>query len=140
MTGLDFAKEGVRLTIGKRGLMLIRFVALSSVALSQVHGSSSFTESEKTRIQNFWNSSGRFTVVPPQEMSRKGPWQVRLTPEGSTWLYSFNSSRGIGKGAAAKANLPKWEVQHDWEQWVNARIAFDWGQAGRAAAEANSRF
>jgi hypothetical protein len=133
------AKEGMRLT-GKRSMMLIRFVALSSVAMSQVQSSGYFTESEKSRIQSFWNGNGRFTVTAPKELRNKGPWQVRLTPEGSTWLYTFNSARGIGKGAVAKANLPRWEVQHEWEQWVNARIAFDWAQAGRAAAEANSRF
>lgn len=134
------AMDGVRFAIGNKGLWLIRIAVLSTVALSRGNTASYFSETDRDRIESFWNHAGRFTVSPPKETFTKGPWVVRLTPEGSTWLYKFESGRGIGKGANPRPNLPSYEVQRSWEQWVNQKVSFDRYIAGKSAAEINYRF
>lgn len=134
------AKEGVRLTIVNKGMMLLRFAALSAVASSFTQVSPYFSDSEKQHIAAFWNSSGRYEIQPVSDAATKGPWQVRLTPEGSSWLWKYNSIRGLGKSASGSVQPAQNNEQKSWESWIDDRISYDRWLAGQAVAEANSRF
>lgn len=57
-----------------------------------------FGSDEKQAIQQFWFGKGRYAVRASDQGST-GPFQVRLTPEGSRWIYSVNKARGMSKGA-----------------------------------------
>jgi hypothetical protein len=132
--------EGARMMFGNKGLMLVRVAVLSSIALSRPITPAHFSDSDKDHIRSFWSANGRYTVAAPRDAETKGPWQVRLSPEGSLWLYNYNSARGIGKGAAVRGQLPAYDVQKSWDGWISQKMSYDRYLAGSAAAEANSRF
>src|SRR5688500_9018087 len=56
-----------------------------------------FTDAERAALVAFWNAPGRQDITAP-DAAKTGPWQVRLTPEGSTWLLGYQRAiRGAGK-------------------------------------------
>lgn len=100
-----------------------------------------FTDAERMAIVAYWNAPGRYAISAPPAAATDGPWQVRLTPEGSTWLMAYQRAlRGPAKSippsvdAHAAADSP----QADWEKWVTTRVAFDRYQATLAAAAADT--
>ncbi|MBC8101007.1 MAG: hypothetical protein H7Z41_00275 [Cytophagales bacterium] len=100
-----------------------------------------FSDRERSAVVAYWNAPGRYEAAAPPEAAAAGPWQVRLTPEGSTWLLAYQRAvRGAGKvipptqDATAAATGPEAE----WESWLGARIAFDRYQAGLTATRANA--
>jgi hypothetical protein len=100
-----------------------------------------FTDAERAAIVAFWNNPGRQEITAPPDAAKTGPWQVRLTPEGSVWLLEYQKAiRGSGKVIPptqdARASLLS--PQAEWESWVTARVAYDRYQAGAAAARANA--
>jgi hypothetical protein len=138
MRVVHIAMEGARILIANRGMMLVRVIALSAAAISAQ--SPIYTNSEKSKIHNFWNERGRFEVEAPPERANRGPWVVRLSPEGSMWLYNYSSFRGIGKNQTLKKQLPDSGTVHDWDAWVNAKVAYDRYNAGLGVSEADSRY
>jgi hypothetical protein len=57
-----------------------------------------FTDAERTALVAFWNAPGRQEITALPDAAKTGPWQVRLTPEGSTWLLGYQRAiRGSGK-------------------------------------------
>lgn len=138
MRVLPSAMEGVRVTFTNRALMLVRVAAFSALALSRQPAT--FSHDEAWRIAKFWHTKGRFVVTAPPESTTRGPWQVRLSREGSAWLAAYNSARGAGKNAVARPDLPSWDVRKEWAHWLDGRVAYDRFVAGKGVAEANSRY
>lgn len=100
-----------------------------------------FTDTERAALVAFWHAPGRQEIAAPPDAAKNGPWQVRLTTEGSTWLLGYQKAvRGNGKvipptqDAQASASGP----QGEWEAWVTARVAYDRYQAGMVATRANA--
>lgn len=93
-----------------------------------------FNPSEKERILAYWNEPGRYEVRQPSTL--KQPWVVRYTPEGSLWLWAYNNKRGYGKIFVVPA--PRNEQEKRWEDWIEAKIAYDKWQAVRAANASNA--
>jgi hypothetical protein len=100
-----------------------------------------FTDAERAALVAFWHAPGRQEIAAPPDAAKTGPWQVRLTTEGSAWLLVYQRAiRGNGKvipptqDAQASASGP----QGAWEAWVTARVAYDRYQAGLIAARANA--
>ena len=121
-------------------MTLFKVIALAGVANSFTQVDSYFSSSEKRDVQAYWRQSGRYDINPAADPETKGPWQVRLTPEGSAWLWKYNNVRGLGKNATASVQPAQNADQKGAESWINQRIAYDRWLAGRAVAEANSRF
>jgi hypothetical protein len=96
----------------------------------------SFSDAERQRIVRYWNSPGRYEVSVAAE---KTPWQVRLTPEGSQWLWNYNKARGLGKGPPGSTPTPVGPDEAVWEKWIEARVAYDRWLAGNEAAEKNGQ-
>lgn len=96
-----------------------------------------FDSRETDSVQQFWGSAGRYSVLPTADLQRNGAWQVRLTPEGSIWLWNYNRARGLGKVAPTVDAGAQNSVQATWETWIDARIAYDRAQAALEARKKN---
>lgn len=105
--------------------------ATPSLALGQ-----HFSADETAEILRYWAEPGRYRSSVPKDFERNGIWQVRLTVEGSTWLWGYDRLRGKGK-APTTAKLPEAEVLASWERWVDAKVARDRAAAQLAANQWN---
>lgn len=100
-----------------------------------------FTDAERGALVTFWNAPGRQEIAAPPDVAKTGPWQVRLTTEGSVWLLGYQKAiRGAGKviPPSQDAHASESGSQSDWETWITARVAYDRYQAGVIAAAANA--
>ena len=114
MRQMTNAMDGVRFAVGNKGLMFVRIAVLSAVALSRGPDSTFFSDAERHHALSFWSQHGRFRVDAAKDAFTKGPWVVRLSPEGSAWLYKLDSARGLLKGSQPDPNLPSADVQRTW--------------------------
>lgn len=111
-----------------------RGLGLSAVMLALTAHGHSMGEAEKQSAIAFWSSPGRYEVVPANPDS--APFQVRLTPEGSLWLWALNQKRGIGKNA--QVPMPAVADQDDWDAWIATKIDFDRWQAQLSVRQLNA--
>ncbi len=115
------------------------FVLLAMILPCCTFAQGLFKEDEKKKIVAFWNAPGRYLVSQPEWATKTGPWQVRLTPEGSSWLLKYQGA--LGKGALPPTADPTTfggGVQ-GWKEWVLAKVAYDRWKAQSLANLANSR-
>lgn len=87
---------------------------LSSTSVAQM-----WTELEKDQIIKYWAPANRLVTAST------GKPGVRLTVEGSKWLWEYNRLRGKAKsnpGLVPVATNPQEAV---WEKWIDARVAYD---------------
>lgn len=98
-----------------------------------------FTPEERQQIVAYWNAPGRYRTAAPPNAIKEGAWQVRLTPQGSTWLLAYKKAVGAGKlppTAQTVAAAPPDKTA--WQKWVQTRLAYDRWLAETAAARANA--
>ena len=114
-----------------RGLLILTGTGLAWVATAQV-----FTDAERDKVVAFWNDPDRYKVSAPPLASENGPFQVRLTVEGSQWLWSYDRARGAGKFQEPTAPHPDQKI---WDAWIEWKIAWDRARASQQAADANAR-
>jgi hypothetical protein len=123
--------------------MVVRTLAITVVGLSVAGSPESartrFSDSERARALTYWAEPTRYHVSSPPEAAKEGPWQVRLTVEGSTWLWNYNRARNLPKVPPGEVPPPLTAEQQGWEKWIDAKVAWDRRQAAIAAAEANAR-
>lgn len=100
-----------------------------------------FTDKERAAILQYWSKPGRYVVgAPAQTPTSTGPWQVRLTTDGSTWFLAYQRAVvGPGKIPPTRDVHPTSGPFAEWETWVTARLTWDRYQAQVAANEANAR-
>ena len=99
-----------------------------------------FSDAERAAAVAYWNAPGRYVIGPPPEASRLGPWVVRLTPEGSTWLLAYRNAvvtGGVKQPPGHTVKAPTTGPTAGWEAWVAAKIAFDRYAANGTAQAAN---
>mgnify|MGYP005837070479 CR=1 FL=1 len=97
-----------------------------------------FTAEEVAAVMEFWSAPGRHTVTAPPDMTTNGPWQVRLTVAGSTWLWNYNRARGAAKVPPGQTPAAQSPQEAEWERWIDAKVAWDRYEAAVAAANANT--
>ena len=99
-----------------------------------------YSDSERAEIAAYWNAPGRYQIAAPDDVAKSGVWQVRLTPEGSTWLLAYqravSGARKLPPTQDARAFASS--ANPDWEPWVTAKVAYDRFQAQQAADTANA--
>jgi hypothetical protein len=95
-----------------------------------------FADSERARIVTYWNAPGRYKVGLPADAPKKGIWQIRLTPEGSLWLWKYQNALGLGK-TAPTADFTLTAQNDDWKQWIQKKVDYDRWKAQQAADTAN---
>jgi hypothetical protein len=98
-----------------------------------------FTDAERTDIVAFWNAPGRLAVSAAPDANLNGPWQVRLTPDGSVWLLAYTRAvAGQAKIPPSQAPTAQTPEQDVWEAWVKSKIAADQWHAKQDALRANT--
>ncbi len=112
-------------------------LATATIAIFSPSQHPLFTAEERAQVINYWGQPGRYTTSAPPEAAAKGPWQVRLTPEGSTWFWNYNRARGLGKTPPTSTPPAASDEQLTWEAWINSKVAFDRWEAGRIARASN---
>lgn len=118
---------------------LIRWGAMATLAAMSAVSLARFTDTERKQICAFWNSPDRYSVTDPSDIDKNGLYQVRLTPEGSIWIWNYNTKRGIGKSALLSSTLQAQnDQQKEWEAWIDAKIAHDRWQASCDAQDENA--
>lgn len=98
-----------------------------------------FSKDERAAVVKFWNEPHRYEVKAPEYVKTQGPWVVRLSTEGSVWLWNFNKVRGLGKVPPTVDAGPKNELEQAWDRWIAAKIAYDRWSATVTALDANER-
>ncbi len=98
-----------------------------------------FSAGEQTAIMAFWNAKGRYEVGVPPDAPSKGLWQVRQTPEGSKWLWTYYRTRGYGKVNPVVDPKAGDERQKALDTWIEQRYARDVWEAQGVADAANAR-
>jgi hypothetical protein len=109
-----------------------------------------FSPDERARIVAYWSAPGRYVATAPLDAlaSNGGPWQVRLTPDGSAWFLAYQRAvSGSSKppptqdvraatdgGASALLGVST----AGWETWVQSKLAHDRALAQQAADRANA--
>ncbi len=98
-----------------------------------------YTQTDKKKIIAFWNTPGRYFCTCSQKLVEKGPWQLRITPEGSSWLWRYNKARNK-HGPPTKCLKEKNGKYKAWDEWVEKKMKYDRWQALFTAYHANSHF
>jgi hypothetical protein len=117
--------------------MFVRLLIVALPAFAPQGQAPLFTDSERQAVVAYWSEPGRYTVGPPLGTQQTGRYVVRLTPEGSSWLWKYNRARGIGKTAPSRNPGPQNDAQKAWESWIDAKVARDRWEAGRKAEQMN---
>ena len=97
-----------------------------------------FTADERTRLVTFWNAPGRCRVGLPPDAAQRGPWQVRLTPDGSAWLLKYQIAAGSAAAPPTQEATASAAPTDVWKSWVRAKIDYDRWQAQQTADAANT--
>jgi hypothetical protein len=118
--------------------MILLFCALALIGPTVTPREGLFTDDERAKIRAYWNEPGRYSVSDPPEAAATGPWQVRLTVEGSMWLFKYQSAIGAGKNPAPGAPAIPPADRPACEAWIDARVAFDRWSAQREADSKNA--
>jgi hypothetical protein len=85
-----------------------------------------FDGKERHGIKKTLESDVRMDVGLPPYGKQRGAWQVRLTPEGSKWLYNYQHSQP-----------PEDEDHASWQNWIEDKIAYDKAVAAQKADRLN---
>lgn len=101
---------------------IYKSLAMTAVLSAAVIGHAQFSDAERTKALAFWAAEGRYEVCTPSQF-REAPWQVRLTPQGSLWLWAYNNKLGYGK--IFDNPTPKNAEQRTWEDWIATKVAYD---------------
>jgi len=118
--------------------MFARLLIVALPALAPQGQAPLFTDSERQAVVAYWSEPGRYTVGPAPVTPQSGPYAVRLTPEGSAWLWKYNKARGLGKTPPSKNPGSSTIQQRAWEDWINAKVARDRWEAGKKAEKLNT--
>lgn len=109
----------------KATTFLAKLAAACAVCMLAATSSAKFTDSERKRVIDFWSAPDRYQILPHAQADKVGPYQVRLTVEGSKWLWNYNSKRGIGKTAVVGVPAAQNDQQRVWEAWIDSKVAYD---------------
>ena len=112
-------------------------ILLLLVSAASIRADGLFTADERTRLMTFWNAPGRWHVGPLPDSNTRGPWQVRLTPEGSTWLLKYQIAAGAAAAPPTQEATASVAATDLWKNWVQNKIDYDRRQAQQTADAAN---
>jgi len=117
--------------------MPVEILTLGLALLSRGQAPTLYSQEERAAVETYWAAPGRYTVTQAQDP--KGAWVVRLTKEGSHWLWAYNKARGMAKVNPLVDAGPQNSDQAEWENWISAKVAFDRYEAALKASEQNAK-
>ena len=97
-----------------------------------------FTLAERAAIVAWWSQPNRCQTSI--DLGGRGPFCVRLTADASRWFLKYQIAVGQARMPPTQDAAATTPSTQSWEQWVQARLAWDRYQAGQVAAAANARF
>lgn len=115
------------------GFLIGALVAASASSQAQVY----FTQEERSQVLEYWSSQDRYKIAPLSDAILKGTWRVRLTPEGSQWLWNYSRLIQPEKVSPSQDVKPLTPQQKVWETWVSRKVAWDNWKAAKDAFEKN---
>lgn len=98
-----------------------------------------FSPAERDAVQAYWNTPGRYEVLPLPDVQANGAWRVRQTADGSKWIWAYNRSirpEKINPSIDPKAANA---TQAKWDAWIDKRVAYDYWVAEKRAHELNAK-
>ena len=100
-------------------------VALAGMAVVYAAGRQApvFSDTDRERAHAFWSVEDRYQVAPAPKA------EVRLTVAGSQWLFKYGHSRGGTAKLVPTADAKPAGASLAWEDWINAKVAFDRAKA-----------
>ena len=104
-------------------------LGLAGLSFSQT---SYWSDSEKQQIRQWWSEPGRYVITPTDK------YVVRLTTQGSKWIWDYNHLRGKGKTPPTQTPGPSNDEEAKWEKWIDGRVARDRYLAACAAETLNA--
>lgn len=104
---------------------------MAMMGVSALGSAQGFSDQEKAKIMAFWSAPERYQARTPEAI-KNAPFQVRLSTEGSLWLWSLDRKRGLAKGEKATG-----EEDRDWDAWIDAKVSYDRWSATVAANRQN---
>lgn len=113
---------------------MMKTAVLAMAAVWTLNADAAFRSFEREKILAYWAQPDRYASSLPD--STKGAWQVRLTSDGSLWLWALNQKRGLGKIFGNP--VPRNDEERKWEDWISAKVAYDRWMAGLTANLANA--
>lgn len=100
------------------------FAALAALSTAQ----NLFDSRDRRLVKRTLETEVRMDVTTPPYADHRGKWQVRLTPEGSKWLYTYQHSQ------------PPDDADHaSWGDWIDAKVAYDRAVAAHKADTLNGK-
>ena len=119
--------------------LFVLVIVAAAATWKTMPAQTAFSPAEAAALQSFWSKPGRYQTAEAFGPSTNGPWQARLTPEGSTWLWAYGrAARGttakLPTGAVPPTANPRMK---DWDAWIEARYATDEFRANVVAATKN---
>lgn len=108
-------------------------------ACSSTPATSQFTPEEARAVVNFWAEPSRYQtayLAPPAN----GPWQIRMSAEGSEWLHAHLQTRQSGKILPTANPQAQNAEQVKWDAWIDRRYEWDRYHASLEAHANNERF
>lgn len=99
-----------------------------------------FTKEEIAQVKKFWSEPNRHVVSFLPDSDINGPYQARLTPEGSTWLLKYFKAKGSG-GKIVPTETPSSNSERHkiWDAWIDAEYNWDEWQATVRSWDLNQR-
>jgi hypothetical protein len=89
-----------------------------------------FTPDEIVQVKNFWSEPNRHVVSFLPDSDINGPYQPRLSPEGSTWLLKYFKAKGSGgKIVPTETPAANSDRQKVWDAWIDSEYNWDEWQA-----------
>ena len=99
-------------------------ILLLLVSAASIRAEGLFPQDERTHLVTFWNAPGRWRVGPLPDVASRGPWQVRLTPDGSTWLLKYQIAAGSAAAPPTQEATAAVAPTDVWKTWVRAKIEY----------------
>lgn len=98
-----------------------------------------FTRDERLKVLEYWANPERYASSLPSNASKVGVWQVRLSEKASKWLWDYRKALNLPKIPPGEVPPPLTPEQQGWENWIDARVAWDRWQAGKTSEERNAQ-
>src|SRR6478672_571981 len=113
----------------RRGARMRKRIAWSAAfcALAALSNAQNLFDSKDRRlVKRTLENEVRVDVGTPPYADHRGAWQVRLTPAGSKWLYTYQHAQPPDDSSA-------------WADWTDAKIAYDRAVAAHKADQLNGK-
>lgn len=130
-----------------QSLLLTKFVfvlisataGLSAFQTTQQEPTPLFTPNERDAVLSYWKNSANYTVSVPADAIRNGLWQVRLTPQGSKWLWDYDKARGLEKRNPSQIATSRSPEEQNWDQWIETLTGYEIQRAVNICRELNQQ-